>query len=71
MTRIDQSGGTSYTGNVYDRPYSETWEPTAHLCFIVTQPDEKRILHQLWQSNIGRSAWRPVVETYASDIETA
>ena len=49
----------------------ETWEPTAHLCFIVTQPDEKRILHQLWQSNIGRSVWRPVVETYATDIESA
>lgn len=70
MTRIEKAGGTAYTGNAYDRPYEEVWSPTIHLRFIQQDaPVGPKMLYQLWQSNIGRTVWRPVPETLPSDIE--
>ena len=54
MAKVDQSGGVSYS------KFEETWAPTVNLAFM--EIGDRKVLHQLWQSNIGRTRWRPIVE---------
>lgn len=57
MSVVGQGGTTFKSAHT---SVDETWQPTCHLAFIILE--EKHVLHQLWQSSIGRTAWRPVVE---------
>jgi hypothetical protein len=54
-------------GTGFDPP-QEAWTATTSLAFV--EIDGKRILHQWWTSNIGRSMWRPVVEITRYFAET-
>ena len=59
MAKLDPHSGTTYANP------SETWGPTMHLAFF--EIDGKKLLHQQWRSNIGRSVWRQIPEMVPHD----
>lgn len=46
----------------------ELWQQTNSLAFITI--DNKRMLHQLWTSNTGRTEWKLIPEIAPSFAET-
>jgi len=59
---------SNIAGQNFTRPDAESWQRTSTLAFI--EIDGAKILHQLWQSDLGRSMWKPIVEISRVGAET-
>jgi len=59
---------SDHGGQLLNRDLAEIWQRTLSLAFI--EIDGKKILHQLWQSDCGRSMWKPIVEISKQAAET-